>query len=175
MPQERIKPAMANKWTSHLTTSPRGLNPCLSKNKFLSLKLMNSCVVRVFGPAVAKTTVPRLFVTRTGSSRRFWERHLAWTSGLYQFVVRLFSIGGWKHCCSYNWSFVDLYQQRLVHVLTFHWFQTATQTRARHGILGIHRRKTIQLMPVTKKYSKRKSWVSIKQHKKSLKRLEERL
>ena len=72
---------------SHLTTSPRGLKPCLSKNAFLSFKLMNNWVVRVFGPAVANTTVPRLFVTFTGSSRRFWERHLACTCGLVYFVV----------------------------------------------------------------------------------------
>lgn len=46
---------------------------------------MNNCVVRVFGPAVAKTTVPRLLVTRTGSSRNAGERHLACTSGLELF------------------------------------------------------------------------------------------
>eukprot|EP00977_Amphora_coffeiformis_P002540 scaffold482_cov266-Amphora_coffeaeformis.AAC.3 len=42
---------------------------------------MNICVVRLFGPAVAKTTVPRALVTLTGSSFKFCPRHLAWTVG----------------------------------------------------------------------------------------------
>mmetsp|Transcript_20947 Transcript_20947/g.83474 ORF Transcript_20947/g.83474 Transcript_20947/m.83474 type:complete len:215 (+) Transcript_20947:264-908(+) len=46
-----------------------GAKPCLSRKALLP-KLMKSCVVRVLGPAVAKTSVPREFDTATGSSRR---------------------------------------------------------------------------------------------------------
>lgn len=50
---------------------PIGTNPCLSKLG-LSLVLMNNCVVRVLGPAVAYDIVPRIldctFVPCDGSS-----------------------------------------------------------------------------------------------------------
>ncbi len=60
--------------------SPIGEKPCASR-KALSLKLMNIWLVRVFGPAVAKTSVPFLFDTRTGSSFRLEFRHLAFAAG----------------------------------------------------------------------------------------------
>ena len=41
-------------------TVPNGAKPWPSSEAPLSLKLMKSCVVRVFGPAVANTTVPAL-------------------------------------------------------------------------------------------------------------------
>mmetsp|Transcript_8189 Transcript_8189/g.12077 ORF Transcript_8189/g.12077 Transcript_8189/m.12077 type:complete len:252 (+) Transcript_8189:168-923(+) len=49
------------------TTSPIGLNPCLSRNTLLPV-LMKICVVLVLGPAVAKVRVPRLLLTLTESS-----------------------------------------------------------------------------------------------------------
>lgn len=59
-----------------------GENPCLSKNPLpCGLVFMNSCVVLVFGPAVANTTVPRAFVTFTGSSLIAFL-YLAWMVGL---------------------------------------------------------------------------------------------
>lgn len=70
---------------THLTTSPIGLNPWLSRKLLRSLKLMKSCVVLVFFPAVANTTVPFLLETRTGSSRRLFL-HLACTSGLCSLI-----------------------------------------------------------------------------------------
>ena len=42
---------------------------------------MNNCVVRVFGPAVAKVIVPRVLLPLTGSSVMFASRHFAETSG----------------------------------------------------------------------------------------------
>lgn len=49
------------------TTVPKGANPSESKRE-LSLKLMKSNVVRVFGPAAAKLTVPIVLLIFTGSS-----------------------------------------------------------------------------------------------------------
>ena len=64
-------------------TRPIGEKPCLSRNALpWSRVLMKSCVVREFGPAVAKTIVPRSFDVRTGSSGMFALRHFDCTSGL---------------------------------------------------------------------------------------------
>src|SRR5207247_1527200 len=49
------------------TTCPMGAKPSASSRR-LSARFTNSCVVRVFGPALAKVTVPRRLGWRTGSS-----------------------------------------------------------------------------------------------------------
>ena len=41
------------------TTRPNGANPMLSR-LLLSPKLMNTCVVRAFGPEVANVIIPRV-------------------------------------------------------------------------------------------------------------------
>ena len=51
-------------------TSPKGEKPMPSR-LVLSLKLMKTCVVRLFLPEVAKVIVPRLFELLTGSSSIF--------------------------------------------------------------------------------------------------------
>lgn len=43
---------------------------------------MNSCVVRVFGPAVANTSVPRLLLPITGSSLMLAFIQTLFTAGL---------------------------------------------------------------------------------------------
>ena len=48
-------------------TWPNGAKPCASSDE-LSARLMNTCVVRVFGPAVANVTVHCVFGCLTGSS-----------------------------------------------------------------------------------------------------------
>ncbi len=63
-----------------LITLPKGENPWPSR-KVLSPKLMNNCVVRVFGPAVAKVMVPRALLPFTRSSGMFAARHFAETAG----------------------------------------------------------------------------------------------
>lgn len=58
------------------------LNPCLSRNSFPCCRvLIKICDVLVPGPAVAKTTVPLLLLTRTGSSLIFAFLHFAWITG----------------------------------------------------------------------------------------------
>ena len=49
------------------TTLPNGAKP-LTSRRLLSTRLMKIWVVRVLGPAVAKVTKPRRFVSSTGSS-----------------------------------------------------------------------------------------------------------
>jgi hypothetical protein len=49
------------------TTWPNGAKPCPS-SPALSLKLMNTWVVREFGPEVAKVMLPRLLLCFTASS-----------------------------------------------------------------------------------------------------------
>jgi len=51
-----------------LLTTPNGANPCPSSCVFAP-RFTKTWVVLVFGPASAKTTVPRAFVCRMGSSR----------------------------------------------------------------------------------------------------------
>ena len=63
-------------------TCPNGENPWLSKKALpCSLVLMKIWVVRELGPAVAKTTVPRVLDTLTGSSGILFDRHLLWMAG----------------------------------------------------------------------------------------------
>lgn len=63
-------------------TCPKGEKPCLSRKPLpWSLVLIKICEVRVFGPAVANTTVPRVLLTLTGSSGILLDLHLLWTLG----------------------------------------------------------------------------------------------
>lgn len=62
-------------------TSPIVAKPCLSKLLLLSPRLMNSCVVLVPGPAVAKETVPLTFDPTTGSSFNSFSLHSASIAG----------------------------------------------------------------------------------------------
>ena len=62
------------------TTLPKGAKPMPSRLE-LSAKLMNTCVVRVPGPALAKVMVPRLLLAFTGSSGMRATRHLAISAG----------------------------------------------------------------------------------------------
>ena len=61
-------------------TNANGEKPIPSRFA-LSARLMNSCVVRDPGPAVANESDPRLFVSRTGSSLIFAVNHAADTFG----------------------------------------------------------------------------------------------
>src|SRR5271156_194195 len=61
-------------------TLPNGENPWLSRNVLLP-KLMKSCVVRVFGPAVANVMVPGALLCLHGSSLMFAFRHTLLTDG----------------------------------------------------------------------------------------------
>ena len=61
-------------------TLPKGEKP-MPSSRVLLPKLMNNCVVRVLGPAVAKVIVPRVLLPLTGSSVMFASRHFAETSG----------------------------------------------------------------------------------------------
>ena len=63
------------------TTLPNGEKPWPS-SPALSPKLMNTWVVRVLGPAVAKVTVPRVLLCLTGSSLMLALRHTAERLGL---------------------------------------------------------------------------------------------
>jgi hypothetical protein len=62
-------------------TWPKGANPWSSSPALLP-KLMNTCVVRVSGPAVAKVIVPRLLLALTGSSLMLASRQTCEICGL---------------------------------------------------------------------------------------------
>jgi hypothetical protein len=61
-------------------TRPMGENPISSSGRLL-IVLMKSCVVRVFGPAVAKLTMPRRLLCLTESSGISILSHAACTLG----------------------------------------------------------------------------------------------
>src|SRR5689334_3206397 len=61
-------------------TVPTGANPFASRLELFA-RLMKSWVVRVFGPAEANETAPRVLCAFTGSSVIVAERHAAETFG----------------------------------------------------------------------------------------------
>ena len=63
------------------TTRPIGAKPIESR-RTLSARLMNNCVVRVSGPAVAKVSVPARFDSTTASSNIDASRQTPLTTGV---------------------------------------------------------------------------------------------